>query len=175
MALEFCPRCSHKLGPPFRSGRQVCMKCAWSDRPKESQVKNNQKEPELAFDPPVPTPMPWGSPHDENIRRWLSVLPHASLFFSSTGASIVVPIILWAVSKDPVVRTNAKEALNLQITLLLYGIVFLLLILLIQGPAILLFLLIMLLSFVFPIFAIIQCIRDPDVPFTYPLIFHPLT
>lgn len=35
MALESCPKCSHKLAPPLKSsGRQICMKCGWSDRPK---------------------------------------------------------------------------------------------------------------------------------------------
>lgn len=28
--LETCPRCSHRLGPPLKSGRQVCANCGWS-------------------------------------------------------------------------------------------------------------------------------------------------
>ncbi|MBD1909968.1 hypothetical protein [Leptolyngbya sp. FACHB-16] len=35
MTLESCPKCSHKLAPPLKSsGRQICMKCGWSDRPR---------------------------------------------------------------------------------------------------------------------------------------------
>jgi len=35
MALESCPKCNHKLAPPLKSsGRQICMKCGWSDRPR---------------------------------------------------------------------------------------------------------------------------------------------
>jgi|GEM_PF-1393139 len=37
MALESCPKCSHRLGPPLKSsGRQVCMKCGWSNRPRKA-------------------------------------------------------------------------------------------------------------------------------------------
>lgn len=28
--LETCPRCAHRLGPPLKSGRQVCANCGWS-------------------------------------------------------------------------------------------------------------------------------------------------
>ncbi|KAI9133923.1 hypothetical protein [Acaryochloris sp. CCMEE 5410] len=28
--LETCPRCSNRLGPPLKSGRQVCAHCGWS-------------------------------------------------------------------------------------------------------------------------------------------------
>lgn len=28
--LETCPRCSNRLGPPLKSGRQVCANCGWS-------------------------------------------------------------------------------------------------------------------------------------------------
>lgn len=35
--LDQCPKCQHRLGPPLRfSGRQVCSKCGWSDRPQRS-------------------------------------------------------------------------------------------------------------------------------------------
>ena len=33
--LEQCPKCSHRLNPPLKtSGRQVCVKCGWSDKPR---------------------------------------------------------------------------------------------------------------------------------------------
>ncbi|NJN56699.1 MAG: hypothetical protein HC879_03985 [Leptolyngbyaceae cyanobacterium SL_5_9] len=32
---ETCPQCSSRLGPPLKSsGRQVCAKCGWTDKPK---------------------------------------------------------------------------------------------------------------------------------------------
>jgi hypothetical protein len=32
---ESCPKCKHRLNPPLKtSGRQVCVKCGWSDKPR---------------------------------------------------------------------------------------------------------------------------------------------
>lgn len=37
MSLEQCPKCDRKLNPPLQSsGRQVCMKCGWSDQPRQA-------------------------------------------------------------------------------------------------------------------------------------------
>jgi ribosomal protein S27AE len=34
---EICPKCSNRLGPPLKSsGRQICIKCGWTDKPKSS-------------------------------------------------------------------------------------------------------------------------------------------
>lgn len=33
--LDQCPKCHHRLGPPLKSsGRQVCSKCGWSNKPR---------------------------------------------------------------------------------------------------------------------------------------------
>jgi hypothetical protein len=33
--LQLCPKCNHRLNPPFKAtGRQVCAKCNWSDKPR---------------------------------------------------------------------------------------------------------------------------------------------
>ena len=33
--LQLCPKCNHRLNPPFKAtGRQVCTKCNWSDQPR---------------------------------------------------------------------------------------------------------------------------------------------
>lgn len=36
--LESCPRCSSRLGPPLKSGRQVCAECGWSSAPMRSKT-----------------------------------------------------------------------------------------------------------------------------------------
>lgn len=34
---EICPKCSNRLRPPLQSsGRQICIKCGWTDKPKGS-------------------------------------------------------------------------------------------------------------------------------------------
>ncbi|HEY9640706.1 MAG TPA: hypothetical protein V6C57_09485 [Coleofasciculaceae cyanobacterium] len=45
MPLEQCPNCSHKLHPPLKaSGRQVCVKCGWSNRPYSGQLVEQRVE-----------------------------------------------------------------------------------------------------------------------------------
>ncbi|PZD73591.1 hypothetical protein C1752_02139 [Acaryochloris thomasi RCC1774] len=36
--LESCPRCSSRLGPPLKTGRQVCAECGWSSAPMRSRT-----------------------------------------------------------------------------------------------------------------------------------------
>ncbi|MDX2230737.1 MAG: DUF4870 domain-containing protein [Leptolyngbyaceae cyanobacterium bins.349] len=172
MALETCPCCSKKLGTPLRSGRQVCMRCGWSDKPRKGQ-----RSSEVPFDAPFDLPPPlWEYGTEEDTRRWLSMLAHGSFFFASTGASVIVPIVLLAVSQDGVIQKNAKEVLNLQISLLIYGLILLILIIVVlhERGIILLFVLPFLII-LFPLIAIIHCLKRPNVPFTYPLIIHFLT
>ena len=36
MPLEQCPKCNYRLGLPLKSsGRQVCAKCGWTDKPRQ--------------------------------------------------------------------------------------------------------------------------------------------
>ena len=51
MVLESCPKCSHRLGPPLKSsGRQVCMKCGWSNRPRKAATPT-QNPPQKDLSP----------------------------------------------------------------------------------------------------------------------------
>lgn len=35
--LDHCPKCNHRLGPPLKaSGRQVCGRCGWSNKPRRA-------------------------------------------------------------------------------------------------------------------------------------------
>jgi len=43
---EICPQCSSKLGPPLKSsGRQVCVKCGWTDKPKGTPSSQRDEAP----------------------------------------------------------------------------------------------------------------------------------
>lgn len=80
------------------------------------------------------------------------------------------------VSKDWVVVNTAKEVLNFQITLLLYGFLIIgLVILFNSGSWSYLIIPLLIMTFVLPILAIIHSIQDPDTPYTYPFIIHVLT
>jgi len=106
-------------------------------------------------------------------RKLLSILSHASIFLSATVVSIGIPLTIYFVSDDDVVRDNARECLNFHFNVWLYGIIigvlsFFTLGLLgfILGPILLLF------SIIMPILALIQVSGDSDKAFRYPFIWR---
>lgn len=111
--------------------------------------------------------------YDTDKRKLLSALSHGSIFFSSALVSVGIPIAVLFVSDDPVVKENAKEAINFHFNVWLYGII----------VGVLTFLTLGLLGFIlvpiyflvhwgFTILAIIQTLSNPDQPFRYPFIFR---
>ena len=111
------------------------------------------------------------NPTNDN-RKLLSVLAHASIFFSSAVISVGVPIAILLASKDPVVKSNAKEALNFFITVYILATIFGILFFLIIGFP--LFILLLIATVVMPIMAIVKVLENPDRSYRYPLIWHPL-
>jgi uncharacterized Tic20 family protein len=107
---------------------------------------------------------------DTSKRKLLSAISHGSIFFSATGISIGVPIVLLLISDDSVVKDNAKECLNFHFNVWLYGIIFGVLTWVLIGWLLLAILGIFVL--VMPILAIIQVLGDPNKVFRYPFIFR---
>jgi hypothetical protein len=60
---------------------------------------------------------------DLDQQKALSIVCHASVFLSSAIVSIVIPIAILAASANPIVRRNAKESINFQISLFAYVII----------------------------------------------------
>ena len=108
--------------------------------------------------------------YDPDKRKLLSALSHGSIFFSLLGVSIGIPIAILFVSDDPVVKDNAKEALNFHLNVWLYGIIFGVLTIILIGFALLG--LLQLINVVLPILAILQALSNPDQPYRYPYIFR---
>ena len=111
--------------------------------------------------------------YDTDKRKLLSALSHGSIFLSGLFVSIGVPIAVLFVSDDPVVKENAKEAINFHINVWLYGAI----------VGVLAFLTFGLLGFILgpiwllahwglSILAITQTLGNPDQPFHYPFIFR---
>ncbi len=111
--------------------------------------------------------------YDTDKRKLLSALSHGSIFFSSLIISVGIPIAVLFVTNDPVVKDNAKEAINFHFNVWLYGAIIAVLAILTLG----------LLGFILgPIFylvhwgltiwAITHCLGNPDQPFLYPFIFR---
>jgi uncharacterized Tic20 family protein len=59
-----------------------------------------------------------------NKRKLLSIISYASVFSRSAVITIGIPIAILLLSKDTVVKKNAKEALNFFINAYIYGIIF---------------------------------------------------
>jgi hypothetical protein len=108
--------------------------------------------------------------YDNDKRKLLSALCHGSIFFSILPVSIGIPIAVLFVSDDPVVKDNAKEALNFHLNVWLYGIIFGVLTIVLIGFALLG--LLQLVNIVLPILAILQTLSNPEQPYRYPFIFR---
>lgn len=108
-----------------------------------------------------------------NKRQLLDIISHASIFLSATLISIAIPLGIYFISDDAIVKDNAKEALNFHFNVWFYGIIigvisFLTfgILGLILGPILLIF------SIVMPVFAILQIWGNPDSVFRYPFIWR---
>jgi uncharacterized protein len=165
MPLEICPRCSYKLGAPLKSsGRQVCMKCAWSDRAKDPHSQSGGVSVSSSHDA--------GSLPGSVVA--LSILCHASVFLTPIIVfPIIIPLVLCLGCQNSIIKANAKEALNFQI----YSfIIFLLLFLAAIFAYFLLPLIVpilvvaVILSFILPIIASIQVLQSPSKIPVYPWI-----
>ena len=113
--------------------------------------------------------------YDADQRKLLSALAHGSIFFSAALVSIGIPIAILLVSTDPVVKENAKEAINFHFNVWLYGIVVIVLSVItlgllgfILGPIYFLF------HWGLAAYAIYHTLTNFDVAFRYPFIFRPL-
>jgi len=117
---------------------------------------------------------------DAGKRRLLSLLSHGSIFFSVTLLAVGLPVAILFTSDDPVVKGNAKEAINFHFNVwfwgaILGGIIGVLSFLTFGLLGLILFPIIALgfaihwgLSF----WAIAHCLANPDEPFRYPFIFR---
>ncbi len=108
--------------------------------------------------------------YDPDKRKLLSGLSHGSIFFSGLVLSVGIPISIMLVSEDPVVKENAKEAINFHFNVWLYGIIFGILVLV--GIGFILLGILFIVQWVMPIIAIVKSLNDPDQPFHYPFIFR---
>lgn len=108
--------------------------------------------------------------YDPDKRKLLSALCHGSIFLSLLAVSVGIPLAILLVSEDPVVKDNAKEALNFHFNVWLYGIIFGVLTIVLIGFVLLGIL--QLVNVILPILAILQCLSNPEKPYRYPFIFR---
>lgn len=108
--------------------------------------------------------------YDPDKRKLFSALCHGSIFFSLLAVSIGIPIAILLISEDPVVKENAKEALNFHFNVWLYGIIFGILTIVLIG--FLLLAILQAINVILPVLAILQCLSNPEKPYRYPFIFR---
>lgn len=111
---------------------------------------------------------------DTDKRKFLSVLCHGSIFFGALGVFIGVPVIIYFVSDDPVVKENAQEALNFHLNVWLYGgIIAVLWASLIGIPlAAILMVPFFLFHWLPPIWGLLKTFNNPNEAYRYPFIFR---
>ena len=57
MPLEQCPKCNYRLGLPLKSsGRQVCAKCGWTDKPRQKIADQPAGTQPAGTQPDMPKP-----------------------------------------------------------------------------------------------------------------------
>jgi uncharacterized protein len=106
---------------------------------------------------------------DSDKRKLLSSVSHGSIFFSTAVLSVGIPIAILLVSDDPVVKDNAKEAINFHFNVWLYSIILIPLSFITFGLANLIWLVI---HCGLSAWAITHCLGNPSQPFRYPFIFR---
>ncbi len=110
------------------------------------------------------------SSYDTDTRKVLSALCHGACFFSATGVSIGIPLAIFFISGDPIVKANAKEALNFQLSVFIWALIGVVLTIVLIGFAILG--IVGLFSVIAPLIAIFSVLANPNEPHRYVLIFR---
>ena len=111
--------------------------------------------------------------YDSDKRKLLSALSHGSIFFSAVLVSVGLPIAVLFVSDDPVVKENAKEAINFHFNIWLYGVIIGVLTFLTLGLlGLILYPIYFLVHWGLSVLAIYQTLSNPDQAFRYPFIFR---
>jgi uncharacterized Tic20 family protein len=110
--------------------------------------------------------------YDTDRRKLLSALSHGAIFFSTAFVSVGLPIFILFISEDPVVKENAKEAINFHFNVWFYGIIIGVLVSISFGLLFPLAGIGFLLHWGLTIWALFHVLTNPDKPFRYPFIFR---
>ncbi|NWF59809.1 MAG: DUF4870 domain-containing protein [Fischerella sp.] len=118
--------------------------------------------------------------YNSDKRKLLSSLCHGAIFFSTALFSIGVPIAIYLISDDPVVKSNAKESINFHFNVWFWGTVIGVPIAILSwltfGIGGILFFPVVAFGFLLhwglTIWALLQCFSKPDEPVRYPFIFR---
>lgn len=108
--------------------------------------------------------------YDPDKRKLLSAISHGAIFFSTTLVSVGIPIAVLFVSDDPIVKENAKEAINFHLNVWFWALVIGVLVTISFGLLFPLAGLGFLIHWGLTILAIVKVLSNPDESFRYPFI-----
>ncbi|MBD2304141.1 DUF4870 domain-containing protein [Chroococcidiopsis sp. FACHB-1243] len=108
--------------------------------------------------------------YDPDKRKLLSAISHGAIFFSTTLVSVGIPIAVLFVSDDPIVKENAKEAINFHLNVWFWALVIGVLVTISFGLLFPLAGLGFLIHWGLTILAIVKILSHPDESFRYPFI-----
>ncbi len=100
----------------------------------------------------------------------LSILAHLCALLTSLCVSILGPIVILAIAESEVVKQNARESLNFQLTMIIFALISLPLCLV--GVGFVTLFIVAIWSFIAPLIAMIQVASHPETPHRYGMIFH---
>jgi hypothetical protein len=109
-------------------------------------------------------------PNNPNPNNVLSLIAHGASFFSSTILSIIVPILILSLSTDAVVKANARESINFQLNIMIWGLVAAVLMFVVVGIPMLFVVVIW--SLIAPLIAVLKVADNPSQPYRYRFIMH---
>ena len=110
------------------------------------------------------------SMEDPGTRKILSAVSHGSIFFNALILSVGVPIAILLISQDAVINDSAKEAINFHLNMWFWWTVAGILAWVLIGLPLLVILAVV--NFIMPLWAIFHSLTKPNTPFRYPLILR---
>jgi len=131
----------------------------------------NAPEPDPGATPePRATPEPEATAVSSNSRLWAAGAHLLPFVLGGVGFGFIPPLVVWLIfrDEDPFVEAHAREALNFQLSIILYGFVSLVAVLILIG--ILMLVVLVILVLVFQVVAGVKAASGK--PFRYPLIIR---
>ncbi|MEO1762780.1 MAG: DUF4870 domain-containing protein [Cyanobacteria bacterium J06629_18] len=110
--------------------------------------------------------------YDTDSRKFLSALSHGAIFLNFIVVPVLIPIVILFTANDPVVKDNAKEALNFYLNVWLFGVIIGLLVTNTFGLLSPLLGLWFFIHWGLTIWALFNVLGDSDKAFRYPFIFR---
>lgn len=107
---------------------------------------------------------------DTGSRKILSAVSHGSIFFNALILSVGIPIAIYFMSSDSVIKGSAQEAINFHLNMWFWYTVFGVLAWVLIGLPFLAILAVV--NVIMPILAIVHSLTKPDSVFRYPLILR---